>query len=104
MGIGLHGRGGAGPGARAATASEGEPLWDLEPEMLIVADPDLDLAPDPGPGPDLEPEPELASFSALAEPTAAAPLVWTEEAAPDTPTDPRADVGGGTGRARSGCR
>ena len=76
------------PEPAAATASEGEPLWDLEPEMLIVADPDLDLAPDPGPGPDLEPEPELAPFSALAEPTAAAPLVWTEEAAPDTPTDP----------------
>ena len=77
------------PEPAAATASEGEPLWDLEPEILIVADPDLDLAPDPGPGPDLEPEPELASFSALAEPTAAAPLVWTEEAAPDTPTDPQ---------------
>ena len=54
-----------------------------------MADPDLDLAPDPGPEPDLEPEPELASFSALAEPMAAAPLVWTEEAAPDTPTDPQ---------------
>jgi hypothetical protein len=76
------------PEPAAATASEGDPLRDLEPEMLIVADPDLDLAPDPGQGSDLEPEPELAPFSALAEPTAAAPLVWTEEAAPDTPTDP----------------
>ena len=52
--------------------------------MLLVGDPDLE------PGPDFEPdlEPELAPFSKLAEPTAAAPLVWTEEAAPDTPTDP----------------
>jgi hypothetical protein len=74
------------PEPEAETVPETGPLQDLEPEMLFEADPDLEPGPDLEP--DLEPEPELAPFSTLAEPTAAAPLVWTEEAAPETPTDP----------------
>ncbi len=87
------------------TEPEPEPLRDLEPAMLSVADPDLDqgLDPDPGldpqqgldpeqglesdPEPDVDAEPKLAPFSTLAEPAAAAALVWGVESTPDTPAD-----------------
>ena len=90
--------------AAASRVGKVEPLQDLEPEMLFVADPDQDLAPDPEPGPDLEPEPELAPFSALAEPTAAAPRGVDGGSGTGHTDRPGADLGDGSGRARSGCR
>ncbi len=72
------------PEAEAEAEAEREALQEFEPEMSLARDPN------PEPEPELETEPELAPFSRLAEPPAAAALVWTEEAAPDMPTDPEA--------------
>jgi hypothetical protein len=74
------------PDVEPEAEAEREALQELELEMSLARDPD----PEPEPEAELETEPELAPFSRLAEPPAASALVWTEEAAPDMPTDPEA--------------